>query len=118
MATEPITNFDLCTDMIRGVRVVTVSGEVDIGSKPDLAAALAPSGDPLLVDLAAVTFMESAGVAALVAARQAVDGHGYRLAIVCRPGGSVERLLDLTGVDELFVTYPSREHALEVLLSH
>lgn len=113
----PITGFEVRTDMVRGVRVVTVSGEVDIASKADLAAALAATGDRLLVDLSAVTFMESAGLAALVAARHAVNGHGERLAIVCLPGGRVRRLLDLTGVDELFVTYPSREQALEALVS-
>src|ERR1700761_4171996 len=50
-----------------GTATVVVVGEIDVLSAPELRRALdaAPAGDRLVVDLTAVTFLDSAGVRAL-----------------------------------------------------
>jgi anti-sigma B factor antagonist len=115
MTLERTFGFELGADLIRGVRVVAVSGEIDLSRKSAVASALESDGVPLLVDLSAVTFMDSSGLAALVAARDDGNGAAPRLALVCPPGSCVRRLLDLTGVEGLFAVYPSRQDALEAL---
>jgi anti-sigma B factor antagonist len=71
---------------------VAVSGEVDAYSAPDLAATLAdPNIDRLI--LTAVTFIDAAGLAALLTAHRARP-QGLTL---CSPSRCVLRLLDLTG---------------------
>ena len=71
---------------------VAVSGDVDAYSAPDLAAALAdPNVDRLI--LTAVTFIDAAGLAALLTAHRSRP-QGLTL---CSPSRCVLRLLDLAG---------------------
>jgi anti-sigma B factor antagonist len=84
--------------------VVAVAGEVDVVTGPRLRAALAelleqPQAAPVIVDLTAVTFLGSTGIAVLVDAHwQAVQLH-IPLKIVVAAGGTVLRALQATGVD-------------------
>ncbi|GIU93165.1 MAG: hypothetical protein KatS3mg011_2071 [Acidimicrobiia bacterium] len=78
-----------------------VEGEVDISTVDVLVAALdkAESDDRLLVDLSAVTFMDSTGLRALVERHQRFEESGKRLVLMLGPG-PVTRLIELTGVDQ------------------
>jgi anti-sigma B factor antagonist len=85
----------------RGVVVAAVTGDIDISTvtrlREDLFK-LADSGRTLIVDLNRVTFIDSAGLGALVGAARRADEHGGSLHAVCaRP--QTRRLLWLTGVD-------------------
>lgn len=88
---------------------VTVTGEVDALTAPDLLEALlaAIEVDPrVTVDLAAVTFMDSQGLSALLRARQEAEDHGgaLRLDAVSPP---VLKLLQLTRLDAVFTLDPA-----------
>ena len=64
---------------------VTVTGEVDHLNCSELAAALQPvaeQGGAVVVDLRAVTFMDSAGVSSVVAARRTARDHGGTLIVL------------------------------------
>lgn len=68
----------VCGSRQDGVPVVTVTGEVDIATAPllraELTTQLAQSPVVLVVDLREVTFFDSSGIGALLAAhRQAAD---------------------------------------------
>ena len=55
----------------RGVAIVTVAGEIDIATAPRLRERLfelAAGGRPLVADLDRVSFIDSAGLSALVGA--------------------------------------------------
>jgi anti-sigma B factor antagonist len=85
----------------RGVVVAAVTGDIDISTvtrlREDLFK-LADSGRTLIVDLNRVTFIDSAGLGALVGAARRAAEHGGSLHAVCaRP--QTRRLLWLTGVD-------------------
>ena len=76
---------------------VYLGGELDIATIEELRAALRPvvaSGDDVLVDLAAVTFMDSCTVVALLAARSAAESRGGHLRLRA-VGPRVARLLHL-----------------------
>jgi anti-sigma B factor antagonist len=97
--------------------VVTAAGEIDIATARELEATLttaaAPlaAGDPAVLDLADVGFMDSTGLGALNAARREAEERGVAWRL-CAAQAPVRRLLDLTGVGELFAVFPDRASAL------
>jgi anti-anti-sigma factor len=93
--------FELTVSTEDGVRVVAVSGELDLDTMRELNAALA-ADDGLLattvVDLRGLTFIDSSGVSGVLAAARRARDAGGRL--VCVPGApTVRRVFELTGVD-------------------
>jgi stage II sporulation protein AA (anti-sigma F factor antagonist) len=100
---------------IDGVTVLTLRGEVDHQSVGALTRAMPPAdptaGERVVLDLSEVTFMDSSGVNALVAAHQATHAaQGWlRLAGVRR---AVLRTLQLVGLDTLVDCHPTVEDAL------
>jgi anti-sigma B factor antagonist len=101
-----------------GVAGVAVRGEVELATAPALTAALEDgirrSSGAFVVDLVAVDFLDSSGVACLVRARALLGRDDRALALVCPPG-SVRRVLELTGIDELVPVYGSRDELTRAL---
>jgi anti-anti-sigma factor len=84
--------------------IVHVRGEIDAATCDELAAALADAvatnGD-VQVDVSGVSFIDSSGLRTLVLAQQRM-GQQRRL-VVRGPDATFRRLLDITGLDEVFV---------------
>lgn len=81
---------------------IRVTGEVDAHSVTVVDAALAdvdPTNEVCL-DLSGVTFIDSSGLRALVAAHKRAEAAGGGLVIV-DPSPPVLRLLGLTGLDQV-----------------
>jgi anti-sigma B factor antagonist len=82
-----------------------VSGELDIGSAPQLEAAAAGAVDSgpkrLVVDLRAVTFLDSTALGVLIATANRAERIGTSLFVV-RPAGPARQIFALCGVDDLF----------------
>ena len=92
--------FGLTVRSDDGVRVVAVSGELDLDTMPELNAALAVENEPAttVVDLRGLTFIDSSGVSGVMAAARRARDSGSRL--VCVPGtAQIQRVFELTGVD-------------------
>ncbi len=78
---------------------LSVTGDVDAYSAPDLVSALTPlpgDGDVTL-DLAGVGFMDSSGIRVLVDAHQRGEQEGRRV-VVANPSRSVRRILEISGL--------------------
>jgi anti-anti-sigma factor len=92
------------------VAVVTAAGEIDItnaeGFRDALLSALNAGATGLIADLTPTTFLDSAGITALVRAarRAAATDAALRLAVAAPP---VLRVLNLVGIDRLIQVYPS-----------
>ena len=85
----------------RGVVIAAVTGEIDISTVSQLRERLfelADSGGTLIVDLNRVTFIDSAGLGALVGTARRIAEHGGSLHAVCSQP-QPRRLLWMTGVD-------------------
>jgi anti-sigma B factor antagonist len=86
-------------------RTLVVSGEIDIATAPrfraQLEALIAEAHSPALVDLSAVTFFDSSGLAALLAVRKAAERTDVVLVLV-NPAPLARRVLEVTAVDGLF----------------
>ncbi len=95
-----------------GVDVVVVTGEIDLATGPFLREAirglLAGGRHHVLVDLDAVTFIDSTGIGILVASYRATAAQGGEFGVVsndriCR------RLLDMAGLNRVFTFHGSQD---------
>lgn len=85
--------------------VVKVAGEVDLYSSPELRKAITgtvPKAESLAaVDLSAVTYMDSSGVATLVEGLRESDKKGIAFALIA-PSQAVMKVLSLSRLDRVF----------------
>ena len=90
--------------------LVQVSGELDIASSQRLEQVLSQLQDDALVivDLRAVSFIDSTALAVLVRAHQRASDQGRRLGLV-HAEGQVSRLLSLTGLEHELLLADSPE---------
>ena len=83
---------------------IAAAGELDLASAGDLEDRLKDleSGKParIILDLRGLAFMDSTGLRTVLAAHARARDRGARLVVV-RPPGEVERVLQLTRMDEL-----------------
>lgn len=103
-ALRPATSADLhatCQYVMDGWVVVELSGEIDSAAERDvereLDCAIDSGRSDVIVDLTAVTFLDSRGFRALVRARHRIAELGGTLQLVCPPGAVREHLRILTG---------------------
>lgn len=95
-----IANQDACT-------VVSVIGELDIASAPQLeeqlSVAEAAGNSSLIVDLNRLDFIDSTGLSSLVRSSKRMEQAGVSFALVCQPDRiEVHRVLEILGFDEVF----------------
>jgi anti-sigma B factor antagonist len=97
-----------------GVTVASLSGEVDLESSPrarELLLGLVRSGRRVLVDLSAVAYIDSSGVASLIEAFQLARRSGTGFALVA-PTPSALRVLELARLDRVFTIHATLADAL------
>jgi anti-sigma B factor antagonist len=94
--------------------VLSVDGEVDIATAPELATAIdeafSMGASELWVDLSATEFMDSAGIHTLLNGEQHALELNRTLIIIC-PSGPVRRVLEISGMLAHFTVYENREAA-------
>ena len=118
----PAQGTDLRVDVLSTAPlVVRVSGEIDVASAPklreELLGALRRHGTRLAVDLGGVTFMDCAGINALLVARRhaRVEGGWVR---VTRASTHARNILMLTGLHREFALADSETAAQPHKRSH
>jgi anti-sigma B factor antagonist len=105
-----------------GVRVIAVSGELDLSTASDLAApledAVAAADASVLIDLSECEFIDSTGIALIVRAWQRLDrdaGDGSGRVVICSDNEQVRRVLEITGLELSISIHRTREAALATL---
>ncbi len=92
------------------VRVVTVTGEVDVHTAAQLRAALddeiTAGHTRIVLDLNGVGFLDSTGLGVLVGRLKLVRNHSGWLRIVCS-NDRVLRVFRITGLDKVFGIHPN-----------
>jgi anti-sigma B factor antagonist len=95
--------------------VFIVEGQVDLHTSPELRShlrtALTNRANPLVVDLKAVSFIDSSGLATLIEALKSVGSYGGKLRL-CGLNSDVRRLFDLARLNEVFDLRESRSDAM------
>jgi anti-sigma B factor antagonist len=88
---------------------IRLSGELDLATVPQLRQVVdahARHGQTMVIDLRAVEFIDSMGLACLVRARHRALARGARLELVA-PGDAVYAVFTLTRLDKLFEWVPA-----------
>jgi anti-sigma B factor antagonist len=103
-----------------GIRAVSVRGELDLGTAPELEGPLeqaVAANEPLLLDLSQCEFIDSTGIALIVRTWQGLgDGAaGAGRMAICSANEQVRRVLEITGVGREVPVHGSREGALAAL---
>ena len=84
------------------VSVIDLGGEIDLVTgehfATQLTAALQDAGSKLVVDMSKVTFLGSAGIAALIAVNRMATAQGTELVLKCSP--PTRRTIELVGLTE------------------
>ena len=101
-------SFQVLTEARGDVVVITVRGELDIATCPDLAAALALQAAhrrSILLDMRGVEFMDSIGLRLLLHGREraAADGRGFELIT----SEAVDHTLETVGLSGFFTKRPA-----------
>jgi anti-anti-sigma factor len=96
---------DVRADAGRSVGVVRLAGELDLGVAGDVGAAVEELLDAgfahVVVDLRALSFLDSSGINMLVAARRSAERRRRAVSLIRGPR-HVQRVLRLTGTESLF----------------
>jgi anti-sigma B factor antagonist len=102
-----------------GTQIVTVKGEVDLSSARRLRELIwrakeQADVDPtrVVVDLSEVVFMDTAGLGVLLEECNSSRQRDGRMCLVA-PEGPITRLLEVTGLSELFDLYAELEVAVK-----
>jgi anti-sigma B factor antagonist len=99
----------------RGV-VVTLRGELDAYDAPSLRRAFSEltdgkNGIQVVLDLAAVSFLDSTALGTLVGLLRRVRENGGELRVVL-PETAARKIFEVTSLDKALDVWPSREAAL------
>ncbi len=107
-------------DVRDGVTVVRVSGDLDVSDTLSLRETLGEAqGDgagTVLLDLAEVGFIDSAGIGLLVTAQRRATGAGGQFALAALTP-TVARVLELTRTDRMLTVLPTVEAGVAALNS-
>jgi anti-sigma B factor antagonist len=115
-----VRRFETTAEIIGGVRVVTVHGELDIATSPQVRELLSDAATdrarPLVIDLVECEFVDSTGLAALLhGAKPAQNGESH-VAIVSSDG-DVRRMLELTAIDKTIPVFETLDQAVTAVLA-
>ncbi|MER6186104.1 STAS domain-containing protein [Streptomyces sp. NPDC001652] len=110
---DRLTVLSTTTD---GIRVLTLTGEIDHDTGQPLRQALDTSETPrprIVVDLSRVTFMDSTGINILIAAHRSLTEAGGWIRLAA-PTEAVLRTLQIVGVDTVIDCRETLRQALSV----
>jgi anti-sigma B factor antagonist len=97
--------FTVTSRQVGTTTEIAVQGDLDISTVADLksiiADALGPAPERVVVDLRAVTFIDSSGLRCLIEAKARAEIDRLDLEVL-RPPPPIDRTFELCGLDEIF----------------
>jgi anti-sigma B factor antagonist len=113
---KPVVNVDLSIRDFDGQAVVALRGQLSLAETPGVASRLiataAASGPSVIVDLAGLDGIGYSGLSVLLRLRKWTRRSGGDLPLAA-PRQPVRRVLEATGLIDVFSVYPSVEEAAE-----
>lgn len=95
--------------------VIIATGEIDVATADEVMAVITKALDEgqrqVLLDLAAVTFIDSTGLGMLIKAHRRARSTAATFAVV-HPTAQTRKLIAVLGLDRLLSVYDTREQAL------
>jgi anti-sigma B factor antagonist len=93
---------------------LSVSGEVDLANASELRAhlkAVVEAEEDLVVDMSGLRYLDSSGIKVLLEAHQQITQIKRRI-VLAAPAVPVQKVLNITGIDQIIPMFPSVEEAL------
>lgn len=94
--------------------VLALNGEIDLHAAPRVRELLEPilarKAPRVIVDLGAVSYIDSSGLALFIEALQRIQAYGGKLAL-CGLGPSVKTIFEIARLDQVFSLFPDRAAA-------
>ncbi len=112
-----ITDFSVeVEELDNGLRAFRVNGELDHATAPKLRepldAAIQGGARNVLIDLTDCPFIDSTGLSVIVHARTQIVEDGDGRFELCCADAQTRRLLEITGIEEAFGIFDTRDEAL------
>ena len=109
------TNFDVAETDYGGLPVLTVRGEVDVSTAPELRERLLQlaerGGTTAVVDLSEVSFVDSTALGVLVSGVKRLRSSGGDLhLVVTQP--HISKVFEITGLTDVFRIFPTLDEAV------
>jgi anti-anti-sigma factor len=96
--------------------IVVLPPEIDVTNADEvheqLVTGLSSGGGTVVADLTATSFCDSSGVHAIMSAHQRAVARELVLLLAVSPGGSVRRMLQLTGADRIMRVFATVNEAV------
>ena len=98
--------------------VLPLEGEIDLHVSPRISAALAAMIEQkpprLVVDLSAVTYIDSSGLAVLIEGMQNVEAYGGKF-VLAGIQENVKPIFEIARLDQVFIIFPHVDAALAAI---
>jgi anti-sigma B factor antagonist len=107
--------LDVTVRKVDGTAVVAVAGEIDVYTSPllqeRLVEALKDGSSSIVLDLSAVTFLDSTGLGVLITGlKRCRSADGDLVLVTAQP--NVLKVLEITGLNDVFQVHDSVDDAL------
>ena len=99
--------YSLMFEVSSASTLARLGGEIDMATAPTVGARLTSEIDrgTVVLDMTDVEFIDSAGIRMLVEVGRLAEDGGGPLAIVAPKDSVVRRMIEMTGIDRLFVIH-------------
>src|SRR6266571_9335383 len=110
-------NFSAASPVLRQDRanVLAIEGDIDLHISPAVTEALnamiKKKPERIVIDLSRATYIDSAGVAALMLAKQDVEAYGGKF-FLSGVQETIRLILETSGLDRIFWIFPDVDAAL------
>ena len=99
--------------------VAVVTGEVDLSNaasvRQQIAGSVTPDDDALLVDLSELSFIDSAGLHAVIELGTVLEERRQQLLLCVPHGSSIERAIEIIGLPRAVSVHSDRGEAMEAV---
>ena len=112
-----VDGFGISEQRNDGLSIIAPHGEIDVATAPGLQdylnKVIGRGGGPVVVDLTAVTFIDSTGLGVLIGAQKYCDEAVRELRIVVTDP-RIRKVFEITGLTHHFAMHDSLEPALRL----
>lgn len=99
--------------------VAVLTGEVDMSNaatvRQEIAESVTPDDDALIIDMSGLSFIDSAGLHAMIELGTVLDERRQQLMLCLPPGSTIRRAIDIIGLPHVVSVYPDRSEAMEAV---
>jgi anti-sigma B factor antagonist len=100
-----------------GIVVAVLTGEVDMSNavsvRQQIAESVTPDDDAVVVDLSELSFMDSAGLHAMVELGTVLEERRQQLLLCVPHGNPMERAIEIIGLPSAVSVHSTRDEAME-----